>query len=209
MTDANLARRHLGRAGGAALLMASGGTVLAMAHHPSSLQPGLLNGALHGLLILLLAANAFGFAAFAAARGLMRPAVLGGVVAYAFGSFGHLGAGLMNGFIVPALAGRDEAVGPDLFLFAWEINQALAAFGVIAAGSAFSLWSIDLLHRQSSWSRMAGLAGLLLGLGSIAALLTGIVRMDVGGALLLYGAHALWSALIGYGLLRGKAAASG
>ena len=192
------------RAAGAALIAAAAGTVLAMAHHPSGAHGGPLGAVVHGAMIALLALGTFGFASFARRRGLARPAVLAGLVAYGLALFGHAGAATINGFVVPALADRGEAVGHDLFLFAWEANQALARLGVFAAGTAFMLWGGDLL-RERPW---LGTVGILAGAAPSAALLAGALEMNVAGAFIVYAAHAVWTALLGLYLLRGRLSGS-
>ena len=188
------------RIAGAALLASAAGTVLAMAHHPTGLHGGGgLAGAVHGAMLALLLASAFGFVHFARRRGLGRPAVLAGLVVYGASLFVHAGAATLNGFVVPALAGRgDAAVGHDLFLFAWETNQALARLGVFATGAAFILWGADLLRDR----RWLGAAGIAAGLLPAAALAGGWIAMNVAGAFLAYAVHGAWAALVGIELVR-------
>jgi hypothetical protein len=183
------------RIGGGALIAASLATIVAMGHHPSSAHSGALVGIVHGAMILFLAAIAFGFARFAHQRGLARPAVLAGAIAYVFALFGHAGAATINGFVVPALAARGQPVGHDIFLFAWEANQALARLGVFANSAAILFWSADLLAGRTA--RLLGLAGLVAGILPVALLATGALRMDVAGAFIVYGLHAAWTALLG------------
>ena len=117
--------RSADRIAGAALIAAAASSVLAMAHHPTSAHGGALGAIVHGVMIVLLAVTAFGFAHFAIRRGLGRPAMLAGLVAYGLCGFGHVGAATIGGFVVPALAARgDDSVGHDIFLLAWESNQA-------------------------------------------------------------------------------------
>lgn len=193
------------RIAGALLVTAAAGTVLAMAHHPTSPHAAGLGGAVHGSLIVLLATIAFGFTHFAMRRGLCRPAVLAGLVAYAISLFAHAAAATINGFVVPALAARGPgAAGRDIFLFAWETNQALARIGVYATGAAFLLWSTDLLRRGTSQAPEIGLAGLTAGAVPALLLAAGVIAMDLSGAFLVYATHAGWTALVGLHLLRGR-----
>lgn len=196
------------RIGGTALLVAAAGTVAAMAHHPSGPGAGSLAVIVHAAMIGFIALIAFGFAAFAAARGAARPTILAGAICYAIALFGHVGAATVNGFVVPALAARDAAIGHDILLFAWEANQALARIGVIATGLAFILWSIDFLRRRGIETRLIGAVGLLAGAVPAALLLTGLVAMNVAGASLIYALQAAWTALVGLHLVRGRASAA-
>ena len=193
------------RIGGAALIAGAAGTVLAMAHHPSHADAP-LGGLVHGAMIALLGALAFGFLRFAIARGPARPAILAGLIAYAASLFAHLGAATINGFVVPALAARGaagEPVAHDLFVLAWEANQALARLGVAATGAAYLFWSADLLRRPGGWARLIGALGLIAGAVPAILLLGGWLRMDVAGAFLVYAAHAAWAAAVGLYLWRG------
>lgn len=197
-------RAWSGREAGATLVLAAAGTIFAMGHHPSGLHGAGAAGAVHGAMIALLAALAFGFASFSAVRGARRPLVLAGLVAYAMGLIGHVGAATINGFIVPALAARGEAIGHDVFLAAWEANQALAKLGVYAAAAAYLLWSLDLLRGPDGEARALGGAGLLAALVPAGLLASGAIGMNVSGAMLVYGAQVLWAALVGVQLWRGR-----
>ncbi|MGQ0589346.1 MAG: hypothetical protein ACT4N8_07430, partial [Sphingosinicella sp.] len=192
-----------GRIGGAALIAAGAGTVLAMAHHPTGAHGGgLLGPSVHAAMIVLLGLTAFGFATLCALRGAARPLILAGMVAYALALFGHAGAATINGFVVPALAGRDAVPGHDIFLLAWEANQALAKLGVIAASVAFLFWSMDFLRRGGGEAKAIGALGLAAGLVPPVLLLGGIVAMNVTGAFIVYAIQAAWGALVGVHLFR-------
>jgi hypothetical protein len=190
------------RVGGALLIAAAAGTILAMAHHPSGAHGGAIGGIVHGAMIALLALMTWGFALFALSLGGHRPLVLGGMIAYAIALFGHIGAATINGFVVPALAARG-GVGHDFFLLAWEANQALARLGVVAAGIAYLLWSAQLLGR-GGLARWLGLVGLVAGLVPIVLLTSGAIRLDVAGAFLVYALQGAWAAMVGAALLSGR-----
>ena len=178
-----------------------------MAHHPSGAHAGGLGGLVHGAMILFLAVLAWGFLTFALRRGAARPAILAGLAAYGVSAFAHFGAATLNGFVVPALAARGHgAVGHDVFLFAWEANQALARLGVYATGAAFVLWGADLLRGPGRDTRALGAIGLLAGAVPAAMLAFGWIGMNVAGAFTAYAAHAAWSALVGVQLMRGRIA---
>ena len=193
------------RIAGAALIAGAAASVLAMAHHPVGAHGGGLAGLVHGAMIILLGLQAFGFAHLVVRRGLDRPAMLAGLTAYYISLVAHVGAATINGFVVPALIARGEgAVLHDIFLFAWESNQALAKLGVYATGLAFLLWSTDFLRRSGLWQRAIGLAGLSAGAIPAGLLAAGAIRMDVSGAFLVYALHAAWAVLVGLALLRGS-----
>lgn len=194
-----------GRIGGMALIGAGAGTVLAMAHHPTGAHgAGLLGPGVHAAMIVLLALTAFGFTTFCALRGPARPIILAGLVAYALALLGHVGAGTINGFVVTALAARDPLPGHDVFLLAWEANQALAKLGVLAASAAFVFWSLDFLRGADGTAKAVGALGFAAGIVPPALLLTGVIDMDVTGALIVYAIQAAWGALVGFHLVRGS-----
>jgi hypothetical protein len=193
------------RIAGGALILGSLLSVLAMAHHPQHVDPNGMVGLVHGALIVLMSVIAFGFTHFALRRGLVRPAILAGLIAYFIGVVADLGAATTNGFIVPALAARGaDLSGRDVFLLAWEANQALARLGVFATAAAFTLWSIDFLRRPGLEAKAIGGLGLLAGLIPATLLATGATDMHVAGAFIAYAAFAAWGVVVGVHLLRGK-----
>ena len=193
------------RIGGVALMVAAAGTMVGMAHHPTGMADAHLSQWVHGLLIVFLGLTAFGFAAFCAVSGPGRPAILAGAVSYAMALIGHVGAATVNGFAVAVLASRGEPIGRDTLLLAWDINQALAQLGVVAAGAAILLWSIDLLGRKAGQARLLGLLGVVAGAVPSVLLVSGAMTMNLTGAFTAYAAHAAWAAALGICLLRGRA----
>jgi hypothetical protein len=193
------------RIAGGALIVGALLSVLAMAHHPDHVDPGGVVGIVHGAMILLMTATAFGYTHFALRRGLKRPQILAGLIAYLVSLVAHLGAGTINGFIVPALAARGaDLSGRDVFLLAWESNQALARLGVFATAAAFTFWSIDFLRRPGLEAKAIGGLGLLAGLVPAVLLATGAINMHVAGAFAAYAAFAVWGVLVGLHLVRGR-----
>jgi hypothetical protein len=187
---------------GLALISAAAATIFAMGHHPHGLQTPMLGRIVHGALILFLLINTFGLTIFARQQGAARSPVLAGLLCLALAAFGHVGAATINGFVMPALAARD-GTGRDVFLLAWEANQALATLGVVATSAAISLWSVDLLSRPCPMRWTVGGFGLAAGIVPPALLLTGLITMNVTGAFICYGVQAAWSVLLGVRLLRG------
>lgn len=184
------------RAAGFALVGSAAVTLLAMSHHPTSAHAAAAGRIVHGVLIAMAAPAAYGFLHWSRIRGLGRPAVAAGLVTYMVALFGHVGAALINGFVVTALAHEGGAAG-DVHPLAWEANQALAGLGVFATGTAYVLWSLDLLRRGGGWERLVGATGLLLGQVPPALLGVGLLRMNLHGATIIYGAEMLWMALVG------------
>ncbi len=189
---------------GVAMIAASLGVVIAMGHHPSGLHGGAPAGMVHGGLIALLLLLTWGFLMFATDRGAARPLIAAGLIAYAVSLFAHIGAGTINGFVVPALANPEAPpISHDIFRLAWQSNQALAQLGVYMTGAAYVLWSSDLLRDRSKAARLMGALGVVAGAVPVVLLASGTLRMDVSGAFLIYGMHVAWAGLVGLMLWRG------
>jgi hypothetical protein len=197
------------RIGGAALIVGGAAVVIGMAHHPSGTAPPAFGEAVHAALIASLGLTAFGFSAFCALRGTARPLILAGLVSYAIAVLGHVCAGTINGFVVPALSARPEPVPGAIYLLAWETNQAFAELGAVAAGVAILLWSLDLVREGSMPVRLIGFLGLAAGAVPTALLLSGAMRMNLAGAFIAYAAHAAWGVALGFLLMRGMGSAAG
>jgi hypothetical protein len=181
-----------------------------MAHHPTRLADAQLATILHAFMIVMVWAMLFGFTHYARARGLGRPAVLAGLLAYGIGALANIGAATVNGLVTPALAENGvRSVGPDVFAFAWALNQALDAVGVFATGAAYFLWSFDLLRDRTGFARAAAALGICAAAVTVGVLASGAIRMNVSGAFLVYAAQVGWAALIGLFMLRGGLAGSG
>jgi magnesium-transporting ATPase (P-type) len=192
------------RLAGAILIGTAAVSAFAMAHHPTHVDAIGLGRVVHGVLILFLAAIAFGFAHFAIRRGLRRPAVLAGLVAYGVAIFGGIGAATIDGFAVPALAAElGGSVEGDVFRLTWQLNQALAGLGMVGTGLAIFLWSLDLLRGPARGVRLTGAIGLLAGAVPPLLLVTGTISMNLAGAGLAYAVHWAWTALLGLQLVLG------
>lgn len=200
----NGAEANNARLAGFVMIAAAALSVLAMGHHPTGAHAtGGVGDYVHGTMIIVVAALFFGFTCFAQRRGITRPAILAGLIAYAISLAAHIGAATINGAIVPALAARGhDALGHDIALLCWEANQALARMGVYATGTAFLFWSADLLTHGRGQERILAIAGLVAGIGPMVALAAGWVAMDVTGAFIVYVVHALWAVLVGIQLVR-------
>jgi hypothetical protein len=212
-----LSDRTLGALIGAATLLA----ILVMAHHPVAsagnlpdlvagiARKAVLNGVVHGTLIALLGVLLFAFAEFSARPALDRPLARAALLAYAIGAGASMLAALINGVIVGALAqryGDADAASLEhvrhLLRFCWQANQAFADTGEVARGIGIVLWSCALLRSRRGVG--VGIAGLVL--GGVPALLvaTGLLQLDLHGAMLALLAAAAWNLAIAVQLVRGK-----
>ncbi len=202
------ASEQVGRLAGGVLLLSAIFTVIAMAHHPTghggsgSQSVMSLGGFIHATMIVLLAANLWGLAVFAIRQGF-GGGMLAGIIAYAISFAGHLAAATINGFIVPAVAASvDHAASGDLFAMLWQSNQAFAQLGVYAGSLAFLIWSLWLIKSKTRGNIVVGGLGLLVALVPAALLFGGAITLNVDGALIVYGAHAVWIGAVGIQLLR-------
>ena len=190
------------RVAGLSLATASILSVVVMAHHPSDFDSG-IGGLVHGAMIVFVLIMSAGFVRFAALCGLERFTVLLGLVAYLAAAFANALAGMLNGFVGPALH-RHQGLEGALRL-SWELNQALAAGAVYATSAAFILWGAQLARRQH-FERVVGIAGMLIGAGGAAMLASGALQMNVAGAFAIYGSQALFGILAGAVLARPRSA---
>ena len=191
------------RIAGGLLVVASLASVLMMAHHPSNSHGLAMGQFVHGAMIAIVGLTALGLAQFARVLGLDRLTVLAGLIAYGVAMFGGIGAATINGFVVTNLVAKGET-DHAIFALAWEANQALANLGVVATGVAFILWSIELLQRAGRAGRVLGLLGVLAGVAPMILLGSGMMRMNLHGAILIYGGQAAWMALAGLYLWSGR-----
>jgi hypothetical protein len=179
------------------MVLAAAAALLAMSHHPTHIHEGELNKAVHGVLIALSIMIFYGFLHWSRLRDLDRPAVAAALVAFTVGLFGGIGAAVVDGFVVVELA-HAGVMGGEAFVFARALNQALAYLGAIAVGTAYVLWAIDLLRPGGPRIEMlVGVAGLAAGLVPLTLLAAGVLRMNMSGALVVYGVQWAWMALVG------------
>ena len=214
------ARSRAARAAGALLIGGSLLEIAAMAHHPSVhahdlaavlVQLRALSAAsawVHGVLIALMLTVFFALTEFAWQRGITRPAIRAGLIAYAAGVVAMMGAALVDGFVTPGVAtlgtgvsATDLQVTAQLLHLCILFNQALAHLGAIAMSVAIIAWSLDLL-RRAGFERALGAAGIAIGLGCVAALIAGVLHLDVHGMMLVLALQAAWTIGLGVLLLR-------
>jgi hypothetical protein len=211
----------IARVAGITLIVATLATIPAVAHHPSITRAHdaadvlrrmvalrVADEAVHAVVIAITAALLFGFAAYAARRGPARPLVLAGLVAYALGSVTVIGAGAIDGFIIPGIAARYVgATGPQIAIAVQMITAAAIAIQVltkiwlIATACAVIAWSADLAHERGI-VRGAAVAGFVTSAAVVAvAAFAGYVNPHVLGIVVLV--QSLWNVGIGVLLVRG------
>jgi hypothetical protein len=199
---------------GIVLLAASLLEVLGMLHHPSVQTSDIsqaveqiarfsrLSAAVHGVLITLMLLIAYGFVDFAVSRGLRRPLIRAGGIAYGCGVLVMVGAGLVSGFImtgvaalIPHVTSVDLQINLQILLLCRVLNQSCANFAVVAMSAGMVCWSADLC-RNSGPRRAVGVFGLLLGLAPALALMLGEIHLDVHGMTEVVMAQAVWNSAV-------------
>ena len=128
------------------------------------------------------------------------------LASFSFGSLGAVLAGTINGFVVPTIAAYPAGeIGPGVAQLAWEMNQALATNGAVAAGLGIALFGAALW--RASW-RVIGALGVLAGAVPAALLVAGATDMRFYGAMFTYITQLLWLAGLG-GVLAREAGRAG
>ena len=218
--DARTPSAMSARAAGALLIVASIFELIAMAHHPSVhaadvaqaiVQLRAVSAAaawVHGVLIALMLAGFFALTEFAWQRGITRPAIRAGLIAYAVGVVAMTGAALVDGFVTPRVAmlspgvsATDLQVTAQLLKLCMVFNQALASLGTVAMSVGITAWSVDLM-RGAGAERALGLFGVAIGLGSAGALILGALQLDLHGMMLVLLLQVIWTTGVGVLLLR-------
>lgn len=183
---------------GAVLVVTGVATIVLMAQHPSGSDSDLMITGVHGglLLVLVLQVGALLF--------LLARRELAAMIAstfYAAGMLATVGAGVLNGFVFPALRRYENGeIGHDIFDLVWASNQALAELGVIGVGIAFACWSVGLWR---GGEKPLAAFGWLAGLAPALLIASGVLGMDLHGALIAYALHALWVIALGWARWRG------
>jgi hypothetical protein len=205
---------------GLILLIATVLEIFTMAHHPTVHIPDVvqalqqisklssLSAWVHGVLMALMLVIAFAFSEFAMRRGIARPIIRAGAIAYGAGILVMLGAAMVSGFIVADLASSlphanavDLQISTQLLILCRVLNQSCASFGAVAMSAGIALWSIDLL-RDAGARRAICLLGLALSLLPAIALILGLIHLDVHGMMLVLLLQSVWNVAVAIALMR-------
>ncbi|MEJ7746886.1 MAG: hypothetical protein WKF61_09065 [Luteimonas sp.] len=200
---------------GATLVAASALAVLAMSHHPTAhggtpeawvgemARIGGLSRAVHAAMIGTVIAIWLALDTWSDARG-GRGAVRVAARLYGLGALAMIGAALLNGFAVDALAARALQSGPDavqgaarLVPLTWALNQTLAGFGVFMLSGGIAAWSLDLWRTPGALARTTAGYGVLTTVLACVAYALGLFRLDVMGMGAVVVAQGVWYVLVG------------
>jgi hypothetical protein len=191
-------------------------SLFAMAHHPTAggadfmafaanvERIAFIDQVVHGVLIALVAVITWGLLVFALRRGVASPLVTLGMVGWAIGVAGLTAAAVFNGFASVELARRALAAPESsemlraAFVALGAVIGVVTVIGSLGISAAMFFWSAD-LSRTAGALRWVGALGLAAGALLVLALLTGMVRLNLGGMTLLL---AVWSGwFVGVGAL--------
>jgi hypothetical protein len=162
------------------LILSALASLIAVAHHPrvshatsradvmaQIVRSSVLDEAVHAVVVVAACGLLFGLTAFAARRGLRNDAVPAGLVAYAIGTVFAIGAALIDGFLIPAIAARYATAPPAkidtalqlLAVCAMTIQIATKTW-LLAASFAVVMWS-SVLVRHGGLLRAVGVVGVV------------------------------------------------
>ena len=179
------------RIAGTALAVCALLSDVAVAHHPTVMartasealpaivRLGALDRTVHGSLIAICAVSLCGMTVFSLRRGATRLTSLAGLIAYGLGTLTIVGAAVLDGFAIPAIAERYVAAGAEglqaasgLLAFCSIAIQVLTKIGFVLTAGAALAWSIGLV-RDSGFARIAGFTGFAYGMASTGLIFTG------------------------------------
>ena len=191
----------------------TGLALYALSHHPvldpaSSVRASLaqlvslqlMDGIVHGVLIVMLAILASGFAVFSRLLGRRAP-VTAAMAAYGLGCCLVLGAMLLDGFAVPQLARRFIAASQGevevvyvVLRVIGTIIQVLTKAGLLSMCVAFLAWSYALASAPNwPWSRWCAALGAAAGLFPGLFILVADVRLTPVSLMAIFGVHSVWN----------------
>lgn len=193
--------------------------ILVLAHHPTThahdlqdLQQQLAavtmhSRLVHGALILMQCALLYAQLSWLQSRDLRRGLPRAAAVMLALGAIGVIGAALVDGFVVtaPAMYPHDDAMRliavDQLVRFAVTLNQTLILAGEAATSLGIVLLSLD-MGSLKPLGRAAGIAGVVLGTGTLLALCSGVLTLHLHGMQVLFAAQSAWLLWLGAVIVR-------
>ncbi|HSS45322.1 MAG TPA: hypothetical protein VLO07_08280 [Thermoanaerobaculia bacterium] len=203
---------------GLALITGALAGVVTMSLHPTGrdlLQSGeqaahaaWRNAAVHWLALASLPLLILGFLGLSRLLGLRRAVVSAAFITYALGCAAAMCAAIMSGLVAPSVARQilsadqsSRSTFEALLHYTGDLNQGFAKVYVAASSAAVILWSASIL-RTRALAGAAGTLGCLIGGGSLLALASGHLRLNVHGFGLFVVAQSAWIVLVGVLLCR-------
>ena len=165
-----------------------------------------MDAAVHGGFIAVLALQTLCYAIFSARIGFSRATAMAGLIFFAFGTAFLSASMVLDGLVTPAIAAKYLAA-PDKLEFARSLFVLIGALigflmpiGLAFQSAAIACWGWALVASRPS--RAAGVFALALGIAALAALASSLAGMN---PLVLMGAIAatsVWAVVAGIVLLR-------
>ncbi len=201
-------------AGGVALLAGTLAMIAVMAHHPSGVPHGSEAGAVmrlgiivHAVAIATVPLTTFGFFALTRSIGFDNAPATLGFFFYLFGAVAVMLAAAMSGLVAPRLieaqmaaAAADQSMIHALLRLEWYLNQSFAQIHVALFSAAIALWSLG-WPGKGVLAAAIQIAGLVIGIGVFAWLVSGTLTLDVRGMGAVVLAQSAWIVLAAFGLL--------
>lgn len=194
----------------------TGLALYALSHHPvldpaSSVRASLeqlvslqlMDGIVHGVLIVMLAILAGGFAVFSRLLGWRAPVIVA-MAAYGLGCCLVLGAMLLDGFAVPQLARQFVAASQGEVEVAYvvlrvigTIIQVLTKAGLLSMCVASLAWSYALASAPRwPWSYWCAALGVAAGLLPGLFILLADMRLTPVSLMAIFGVHSVWNVAV-------------
>jgi hypothetical protein len=204
---------------GGALIVGSVGGIVTMLFHPTghdllaqadqiARRNEAITVATHSLALASTPVLLFGFSGLSRRLDWEYPPTWAAFIAYAFAAAAAMCAAVINGLAGPVLTRQilnaDEPsrqVLQAVFVNNTLLNGAFSKVFVVASSAAITLWSVSIL-KSSRFAKSIGVTGCIVGLASIAVLLSGHLRLNVHGFGLLVFAQSAWVILLGALLCR-------
>ncbi|MDT7605433.1 MAG: hypothetical protein QOF61_3430 [Acidobacteriota bacterium] len=164
--------------------------------------------AVHSLALAGTPVLIFGFFGLSRRLNFDRPLVSAAFIIYSFGSVAILCAAVASGLIAPTLTREiltedapTQQLLHSIFYYNGLLNQGFAKVFVVASSVAVIFWSVA-LPNVGGLARAVRIVGIVVGLLSLVALLSGHLRLNVHGFGLFVFAQTLWTVLVGALLCR-------
>jgi hypothetical protein len=165
-----------------------------------------MDAAVHGGFIAVLALQTVCYAIFSARIGFSRATAVAGFVFFAFGVAFLSASMVLDGLVTPAVAAKYLAApnkiefAKSLFVLIGALIGVLMPIGLAFQSAAIACWGWALT--ASGLSRAAGLFGLALGVIALAALATSFIAMNPFVLMGAIAATSVWAVVAGIVLLR-------
>jgi hypothetical protein len=198
-----------------ALIAASVGMIITMVSHPGGkIAPAEVDHVarmlivVHSLALLSVPVILLGAWGMTRRIGGADRLAWAGLVLYALASVAVMNAAVCDGLIAPTLIRKIVAataetrdVWQTLMNFNFQMNQAFARVYAVGSSLAVVLWAVSILrYKALGWG--VGIYGVVLGVVTVAGILSGYLTPDRHGFGMLVFGQAIWFLIVAGGLWR-------